>query len=147
MSAAAAADAIAQCACLNFRRATRAVTRLYDSVLEPTGLRSTQFIVLGSIYAETRISRPKLAQALGLERSALTRRLIPLERDGLLRVSQTRPGGPSLIELTPKGRRTTNEAVALWQEAQDRLVSALGQDNWALLLDALQTLPNKADSA
>ncbi len=34
------------CACFQFRKASRSVTQLYDQILAPVGLRSTQVVIL-----------------------------------------------------------------------------------------------------
>ena len=43
------AEIEATCACANVRKAARAVTQLFDEVLQPTGLRSTQFTLLVAV--------------------------------------------------------------------------------------------------
>ena len=43
------AEIEATCACSNVRKAARAVTQLFDEMLQPTGLRSTQFTLLESL--------------------------------------------------------------------------------------------------
>ena len=39
----------ATCACFNIRKTARAITNLYDTVLEPSGLRATHAILLMAI--------------------------------------------------------------------------------------------------
>ena len=34
------------CACFNLRKASRVVTQLFNKALQPSGLRSTQFVLL-----------------------------------------------------------------------------------------------------
>ncbi len=64
-----------QCACFNTRKAARAVTRFYDDMLAPSGLKATQLTMLGaiSISGPTRMS--ELADMLALVKSTLTRNL------------------------------------------------------------------------
>src|SRR5476651_2814628 len=52
------------CACFNFRKASRSVTQLFDQILAPTGLRSTQLVILmtGQLLGPSSIAR--LAQDL-----------------------------------------------------------------------------------
>ena len=50
------------CASFNFRRAARAVTRLYDQALESFGIRSTQFSILIGI-AKTLMGRAEETEA------------------------------------------------------------------------------------
>lgn len=124
------AAAAAVCACFNIRKTARAVTRLFDEALEPAGIRSTQFALMASIHAEDTITLPDLARAVGVDRSALTRSLRPLERDGLLKVTASRSAGRSRARLTAKGRRQLARCVPLWREAQERFVAGIGVRRW-----------------
>ena len=135
----ACAEAARICACFNVRRAARAVTRLFDEALQPSGLRSTQFVMLVSIHALKRTGLPALADAMGLDRSAVTRRLKTLEREGLVRVTHSPAAGPSQVELTAKGRRKLNRTAPLWADVQSRFESALGTNRWAKLSYYLPT--------
>ena len=76
-----------QCACFNTRKAARAVTKFYDDVLAPSGLKATQLTMLGaiSISGPTRMS--DLADMLGLDKTTLTRNLKLLQADGLIDVA------------------------------------------------------------
>jgi hypothetical protein len=49
-------DLLAQCACFDLRKVTRAVTRLYDDCLRPLGLKITQYSLLRMIETEQQIS-------------------------------------------------------------------------------------------
>src|ERR1700678_2698905 len=69
-----------RCNTTALRKATRRVSQLYDSVLAPTGLRSTQRSMLMHIARAGEPAMGELAAALGLDRSALTHNLKPLER-------------------------------------------------------------------
>ena len=66
------------------RKATRRVSQLYDAVLAPSGLRSTQMAILTHIDRAGTPAMGELAAALVLDRSALGHNLKPLERDGLV---------------------------------------------------------------
>src|SRR6516225_7986548 len=63
------------CACSNLRRAARAVTQLFDAELKPTGIRSTQFVLLVAIAELAPISLGRLAQILVIDRTTLSRSL------------------------------------------------------------------------
>ena len=63
------------CACLNVRKAARAITQLFDEVLQPTGLRSTQFplLVVVALLGEAPVTQ--LAEELVMDRTTLARNL------------------------------------------------------------------------
>jgi len=56
------AEAARVCACFNFRKASRAVTQLFDNTLQPGGLRSTQFVILVAVSVEGTARLPELAR-------------------------------------------------------------------------------------
>jgi DNA-binding MarR family transcriptional regulator len=140
------AEASRVCACFNFRKASRAVTQLFDSVLQPAGLRSTQFVVLVAIQAEGAMELPDLARALNVDRSTLTRNLQPLARAGLLRIAGGRSRASS-ARLTPKGRRALAAAIPLWEVAQARFVEQLGGRRWESMLKGLHRVVDAAHEA
>ena len=37
------------CTCFNVRRASRAVTQFYDDIMAPSGIKATQFTMLGAV--------------------------------------------------------------------------------------------------
>ena len=54
------AEVLRTCGSFNLRKATRVVTQLYDDILQPTGLRSTQVVLLvalAGLVSATRRSR------------------------------------------------------------------------------------------
>jgi DNA-binding MarR family transcriptional regulator len=140
------AEAARACACFNFRKAARAVTQHFDTILQPGGLRSTQFVVLVAIEVEGAMQLPELARALNVDRSTLTRNLQPLARNGLLRISGGRARA-STVRLTPKGRRALAAAVPLWELAQTRFVEQIGERSWETMLKGLHRVVDAAHEA
>ncbi len=147
LSPAAAAAAARACACFNFRRAARAVTRLFDEALQPSGLRPTQFVVLVAIRAEDPVGLPTLAERLDLDRSALTRALKPLESAGLVKVTQSPAGGSAKASLTTKGMNRVLKTLPLWKSAQARFVERFGSERWPALLEELGEAHEAAGNA
>jgi len=121
------------------RKATRRITQLYDAVLAPCGLTVSQRSIL--VHVERAGSSPtmtELAQAMVLDRSALTRNLAPLERDGYLALTRdARDGRSRRVELTQEGRRKLAESNRLWRRAQDRFEAVYGAQRAAELRVAL----------
>jgi DNA-binding MarR family transcriptional regulator len=106
------------------------VTQFFDGVLHPSGLRSTQFVILVAIEAEGRVRLPDLARTLNVDRSTLTRNLQPLLRTGLVRTTTPRNARASNVQLTAKGRRLLTRTVPLWKEAQTRFEARVGHRRW-----------------
>jgi DNA-binding MarR family transcriptional regulator len=110
------------------RKATRRVSQLYDAVLAPAGLRSTQRSILMQVARAGSPTMGQLAADLVLDRGALAHNLKPLERDGLLRVeADPQDKRNRLIVLTQAGKDKLDLSTALWLDAQHRFETAFGQ--------------------
>jgi DNA-binding MarR family transcriptional regulator len=122
------------CACANLRRASRAVTQVFDEALGPSGLRATQFtlLVTSRLMGESTIN--ELAEKMAMDRTTLSRNLKPLVRSGLLEVRPGEDGRTRLVRLTPAGEHALEEAYPLWQQAQQETVGILGEERHEALL-------------
>jgi DNA-binding MarR family transcriptional regulator len=118
---------IDQCNCFTVRKAARRISRLYDDLLQPTGLRITQFLVLAVLAKVSGASVNDLAERLDLDRTAMGKTLGPLERDGLIRIEPSAVDGRSRVaKLTSKGNRIFQDALPLWKQAQQQLAESNG---------------------
>ena len=123
-------SARSECYGTALRKASRRVTALYDEALAPSGLRSTQFAILAEIVDpdEGPPTLNQLADDLILDRSGLGHSLRPLEREGLIRLEKSSSDRRStLVTLTDQGRERYAYAFTLWQKAQDRYASVIGE--------------------
>lgn len=127
-----------ECTAARLRSASRAISRFYDEVLAPSGLRGTQFSLLVALSLTGQAPVLRLADELGLDRTTMTRNLAPLERDGLVGSVPGADRRVRLIALTDAGRRRLAKALPLWEKAQHRIVETLGERRWRELLAALQ---------
>ncbi len=123
-----------QCACFNTRKAARAVTRFYDDMLAPSGLKATQLTMLGaiSISGPTRMS--DLADMLALDKTTLTRNLKLLEAGGLVAIAAGADRRVRVVALTRAGADAVDRALPRWREAQRRMVEHLGEARWRRLV-------------
>jgi DNA-binding MarR family transcriptional regulator len=140
------AEQTAQCALANLRRVSRAVTRMFDEALAPSGLRSTQFTLIATIAASESIAMSDLASALGMDRTTLARNLGPLERDHLVRVEPGVDQRVRLVSLTDAGLERLKAAAPLRSTAQRRVVSALGAEAFRNLLGTLDAVATAAET-
>src|SRR5438067_13188454 len=142
-NAAQLAEIEATCACLHVRKAARAITQLYDEVLQPTGLRSTQFNLLVAVALAGEAPVTRLAEVLVMDRTTLTRNLKPLESQGLLTIDAGTDRRTHQVRLTARGRQALERALRYWEQAQGQVVTRLGQAQWQTrqtLLKAVVTL-------
>lgn len=130
---------IDQCNCFAVRKASRQISRLYDSHLAPAGLRITQFLTLAALDEVGSIPVNALAERLDIERTAMGKMVGFLQRDGFVTIGPSPTDGRSrLIELTEDGRRLHERAAALWQEAQREFEQLNGVDNVTALREGLK---------
>src|ERR1700677_1524388 len=76
-----------ECTCLAVRQAARHVTQFYDRHLAPVGLRTTQFSILARLRRHGAMTINALAQEMVMDRTTLGRNILPLERDGLIKIA------------------------------------------------------------
>lgn len=124
---------------MNVRKAARAVTQLYDEVLQPSGLRATQFNLLVAIALAGEAPVTRLADALVMDRTTLTRNLKPLESQGLITIEAGTDRRSHLVRLTGRGLQALATALPYWQQAQGQMVTRLGQEKWHTLMAELKT--------
>lgn len=125
------------CVCSTIRRAARAITQLYDDILRPSGLRITQFGILGAALAMSPITLTRLANATVTDRTTLTRNLKLLEEQGLIRIELGGDRREREISITPAGADALRKAYPLWQKAQTQVISGLGPKRLQAIQDEL----------
>ena len=118
------------CACRKMRQASRKITRMYDEMLRPAGIKATQFNVLAIVALGDEATLTELAETLGMDRTTLSRNLRPLERDGLVEVSAEGYRRARSANITNKGVAVMEKALPLWRSAQKSLKRRLGDDIW-----------------
>ncbi len=134
------APAVAACACYRARSMARAITGLYDEMLDASGLRATQLAILSAIRSRGAASMQVLATELGVDPSTMTRTLAPMERDGFVASEAGEDRRVRELVLTAKGHRKLAEAGKLWSGAQQRLREKIGADRFDRLLDDMDAV-------
>ena len=125
---------IALCTCAAVRKAARIVTQMYETALQPTGLKAGQVTLLAVLSKQGDMPLTILAEALVMDRTTLTRNLKPMVRDGLIRIETEKDQRVRKVGLTANGTRKIEEAYPLWAEVQSRLVDGLGSKRWSDLV-------------
>ena len=125
------------CAHFNLRRADRVMTRLYDEMLRPSGLKSTQFTLLAAVRLMEPVTVNGLADGVVMDRTTLTRNLRPLAKEGWIAIEPGEDRRVREVSLTAAGRRVLEKAYPLWREAQARVSDRLGGERLEHLLGDL----------
>ena len=116
-----------ECNCFAVRAAARHVSQSYDRFLAPTGLRTTQFSILTKLKRKGPVTINTLAEDMVMDRTTLGRNILPLERDGLIRIepSASDRRGKEL-HLTKAGEKRLQAALKRWSQAQTRFETVFG---------------------
>ncbi len=138
LTSAAQAQAIVEvCLCHHARRSARAITRLFDEALLPTGLQASQFNILAAVAARDLTSAAEVSKILLVDRTTLSRNLKPLRDAGYITTEGGAGRRPDVLALTSAGRVIFSKAAALWRQAQGDLTQRLGPGQAGLLLQTL----------
>jgi DNA-binding MarR family transcriptional regulator len=121
------------CTCATLRRATRALTHLYDEALRPTGLRSTQFTVLQVLSRTGAINQKQLGHILAIDSTSLTRALLPMLRQGWIDRQRGEDRRQWNFTLSSSGKTLFRRALPRWNRLQIRLQQQLGPELWGRL--------------
>lgn len=133
----------AMCNCLNMRRASQAITQIYDEMLEPSGLKISQFSLLNHIKYLEPVNVSELALKIRLDRTTLVRNLKPLEERGYITDIADMGARNRQLKLTDTGLKAVEAAEQLWNKAQGLIEEYLGKedmDNLTRLLSKIEAL-------
>lgn len=133
----ACAFVLATCVSLNLRKASRAMTQMYDEALKPAGLRTTQLPVLITLVATGPTTVNRLADDLVMDRTSLSRLLRPLVSRGLIKMVPGEDRRKRELSITALGRESVAAARPLWDRVQNQVLERLGQGRWRDLMDNL----------
>jgi DNA-binding MarR family transcriptional regulator len=135
------------CAGMRIRQVSRLLTRVYDESLRSLGIQESQLSVLVAVamFGEDGATMGALASKLMMDRTTLTRNVVPLEKGGLLRVARSAGDARArVILLTRTGEHLIESAYPLWEDAQKRVRRALGADRFDALRAQLSEVVARA---
>ena len=128
------------CTVFNLRKATRTMTTLYEDLMRPSGLRVTQFSLLVATQNLGPVTISTLAEAMVMDRTTLTRNLKPLEREGFLVTTLGTDQRSREVSLTDKGLIKLNEALPMWEQAQETVINKIGKNQLTSIINDLNSL-------
>jgi DNA-binding MarR family transcriptional regulator len=131
----------ARCNATVSRKASRYLSAYYDKALSPARLRTTQFTILARLARRGQTTISALAGEMAMDRTTLATNLKPLEREGLLTIGISAADARArTAAITESGLARLEQAVPLWQHAQERFEEAFGPAEAALLRSALESV-------
>src|SRR6202142_4513708 len=130
------------CMCGSFRRASRALTQLYENALRPLGLRATQFTILQALSLAGEVTQSQLGEMLAMDSTKLTRTLRIMDREGWIAERRGEDRRERWLRLSKAGEAQFKRAVPAWEKVQSRLRRQLGEESWKGLLDITHEITN-----
>lgn len=129
------------CACLHVRRADRQLSQMFDQYVRPLGIRSTQYGMLKCVDGLPDPFISDIGRFLSMDQTTVTRNIEKLEKAGLVETGP-HPDDPrkKKVELSPTGKDILAKAHPLWEKAQMRVQSRMGEDDYKALLRLLAKL-------
>jgi DNA-binding MarR family transcriptional regulator len=122
------------------KKAARRLSLMYDTVLAPVRLNSSQYGILSALHSRGAAlpTVRELAEELVMDRSTLGQNLRPLERDELITLlTDPKDRRNRLVALTKPGIAKLNEGAKYWRIAQDRFEAIFGKQEAADLRSVL----------
>lgn len=119
------------------------MTEFYEKVLEPSGIKITQYSLLRHLEQTEPVTISELAKIMRIDRTTLNRNMKPLIEEGLIEVKIGEDLRSRQVLLTQAGKSALQKATLLWEEAQASLKEYLGTtevDHFNYLVSKLESL-------
>lgn len=126
------------CVSFNLRKAARAVSQFYDSTLQNSGLRNTQFSLLMAIHNHGPLTVNDLAENMVMDQTTVSRNVSILQKQGYIEMVPGRDMRTRPLSITNKGQIVLQTALPLWKAAQAHMAKKLGDKGMKVLLEGLQ---------
>jgi DNA-binding MarR family transcriptional regulator len=123
------------CMCANFRRASRAITQLYEKAIRPYGLRATQLTILQVLSRAGDLPQGKLGEILAMDSTSLTRTLAIMRRNGWVAYRRGEDKRERWVCFAPGGKVQLRRVEPAWEKAQSQLRRQLGDRDWNNFLE------------
>jgi DNA-binding MarR family transcriptional regulator len=114
------------CLCASLRRATRALTQLYEEALRPLGLRASQFTILQVLSLAGEKTQGDLGRMLAMDSTTLTRTLEIMSRRRWIARRHGEDRREWRIRLSSTGKAQLGRALPHWERVQALVQQQLG---------------------
>ena len=131
------------CLCANVRRATRALTQVYEEALRPVSLRATQLTILQVLSRAGEVSQGQLGEMLAMDSTSLTRTLAIMSRRGWIAERRGKDRRERLLSLSGEGKNKLKRGEQVWERLQSRLQRQLGNETWNGLMRVTDEVARK----
>lgn len=118
------------CMCSSVRRASRALTQMYEHALRPHGLRATQFTILQVLARAGEVLQRQLGEMLAMDSTTLTRTLEIMIERGWVAERRGDDRRQRWLHLAKAGQSQLERALPAWEKLQSQLQRELGEQSW-----------------
>ena len=115
------------CLCFQLRKASRAITQVYDQMLRTTGLTACQMMILNVLSQIGALTVTALAEAMATDRTTITRNLQPLQRKGWVKLQKGKDRRSRLVGLTAAGSKAVRRTEPIFRDFQKKLHAHLSE--------------------
>jgi DNA-binding MarR family transcriptional regulator len=135
------------CLCSNVRRASRALTQVYDEALRPLGLHATQFTILQVLQKVGELPQGRLGEILAMDSTTLTRTLAIVVAHGWITERRGDDRRERWLRLSKAGEAQLQRALPAWEKVQSRMRRQLGDPLWKELFQLTTQLAEFSTSS
>ncbi|MBK7404289.1 MAG: winged helix-turn-helix transcriptional regulator [Phycisphaerales bacterium] len=129
----AACEMAGACLAVRARLVSRWLTAIYEHAGEEIDLTVPQGNILAAVGSMGECTPLRLGEVLSLERSTVSRNIVPLVERGLFGDESNEAGRVRRGWLTPAGERMLERLLPAWRNAQREAADLLGADGVAAL--------------
>lgn len=135
-----ASSAGLSCALAATRRTARLMTQFYDACLSEAGTEAAQFALLMALDTAKDRGQAALGQALGMDKTTLSRNLKVLREKGWVESATGEDARRRTVSLTAEGRARLREARPVWRRAGEQLRAGMSEREWAAMWASLEAM-------
>ncbi len=114
------------CIADKIRLLNRVITKLYDDALSSVGITTSQMNILVVVAKYGEATPGEVGEWLHMEKSTISRNSRRLVSNGWLEVVPEARGRGHRLRLTPEGAEVLDAGLPLWEQAQCKAKSMLG---------------------
>jgi len=123
------------------KEAASALRTAMEDVLRPLGMNITHYSCLELLAQRPGLSNSELARGAFVTRQTMNVLLQSLERDGFVERATEPPAGKALpTQLTPRGRRSLEQASAAVRSVELRMLDGMTPEEQAAAFRSLQSM-------
>lgn len=135
------------CACVNLRSVSGSITQLYNKLLEPTGLKITQYYMLINIIRYPTLSISNLGEIMSLDQTTVSRNInILKELDYVNITTDKNDSRTKFSSITDKGFKKLNDATPIWMQVQNAIESSFDKEEYENFLKNVVKLQEVLES-